>query len=299
MIKAYYFQVSATTSRSQHHCTTATERNEAPDDVSSRRKKGLFPSFLYLCSESEETCIIHLFFFSNAAWLSVKNRRPDFRTTHRLLLWSLPAGTREEERGALTYWKPRPQTLPKDLYISQKDRTHHRCRLQPSYVTQNGMLTRFHPDEEQLRVLRAFSIVFLCVLTHVLMFDLTVVGKISEAPVYRWRCKKNPQKLQHHPGEIYFLSTRHKETGRRGNKSSNGNPSVITFDLWPEQSWIRGWTFRHMTDTHIPFPDRNTPTLLAARRGSLSRLKIDDTAQSKYQDVWKNPPPPHTGATDG
>lgn len=70
------------------------------------------------------------FFFSNAAWLSVKNRRPDLRTTHR----PRQGGTREgeEERGALTYWKPRPQTLPKDLYISHKDRTHHRCRLQLS-----------------------------------------------------------------------------------------------------------------------------------------------------------------------
>lgn len=48
VIKAYYFQVSVTTNRSQHPCTAAAERNEAPDDVSSTRKEGLFPCFLTL-----------------------------------------------------------------------------------------------------------------------------------------------------------------------------------------------------------------------------------------------------------
>lgn len=55
VIKAYYFQVSTTTSRSQHPCTAAAERNEAPDDVSSTRKEGLFPCFLTLPSDLGDT----------------------------------------------------------------------------------------------------------------------------------------------------------------------------------------------------------------------------------------------------
>lgn len=222
LIKAYYFQMRATTSRSQHHCTRAAKQGPRWR-LQHKKERPVSSSSLSLLWEH----ILRLYFLTLPDC-----KKTDFRTTSDSFSGSRQGGT-------LTYWEPQPQTLVNDQQISHMDQKRHSC-------SQKQRNTACHAVVTVLGTAACFTSVCIVFLTHGLMFDITTVRKTL-------RCTS----LQVNMRKKNSLSASYKDTGRKGRVQQQ---KPLSDHIWP-LTWAvmshGGGTFRDMTDPHIPFSDRN------------------------------------------